>query len=228
VIPGHDLRIVDETGVGLPEGARGQILFRGPSVMEGYMEGDAEIIDADGWLWTGDLGYVVDGELYVVGREKDLIIVRGRNISPQVIEWEVDKLAGVRIGNTVAVSVPSGDTEGLVVLLETRSSDVEPLRASVGAVVKRATGVYPTDVVCLRPGTIPKTSSGKLQRAKARRQYLEGKLGLEGARTSGSASARLRLGLHVVRSWWSRTKFLLQTTNEPEKASALGTRNSPK
>jgi len=209
VIPGHQLRIVDEKGAVLPDGTRGQILFRGPSVMEGYMEGGSGgMVDAEGWLWTGDLGYVVDGELFVVGREKDLIIIRGRNISPQIIEWEVDRLPGVRTGNTVAVSVPAGDTEGVVVLLETRRADVEALRTEVGAVVKRATGVYPADVICLPPGTIPKTSSGKLQRAKARRQYLEGKLGREGSRTSGSVLSRLHLGLQLVRSGWSRAKFM--------------------
>jgi fatty-acyl-CoA synthase len=217
VIPGHELRIVDETGASRPDGTRGQILFRGPSVMPGYMEGDDRgVIDADGWLWTGDLGYVVDGELYVVGREKDLIIIRGRNISPQTIEWEVDTLASVRAGNTIAVSVPNDEGEGVVVLLETRSADVERLAAEVGAAVKRAIGVYPADVVCLPPGAIPKTSSGKLQRAKARRQYLEGKLGQEGSRTAGSVGARLRLVLQMAHSGWSRAKFRLQTRNEPK------------
>jgi fatty-acyl-CoA synthase len=229
VIPGHELRIVDETGANRPDGARGRILFRGPSVMEGYMEEGVDgLIDADGWLWTGDLGYVVDGELYVVGREKDLIIIRGRNISPQTIEWEVDKLADVRTGSTIAVSVPADDTEGVVVMLETRSADVERLKAEVGAVVKRVTGLVPVDVVCLPPGTIPKTSSGKLQRVKARRQYLENKLGREGSRTSGSIVARFRLGLQIARSWWSRAQCLLRTTNGVNATSSSRTKDSRK
>jgi acyl-CoA synthetase (AMP-forming)/AMP-acid ligase II len=220
VIPGHELRVVDEKGGTCPDGVRGEILFRGPSVMEGYQEGGAdEMIDADGWLRTGDLGYLVDGELYVVGRAKDLIIIRGRNISPQTIEWEVNKLPGVRAGTTIAVAVRVDDSEGVVVMLETRNHDVEALKAEVAATVKRVIGVPPADVVCLPPGTIPKTSSGKLQRGKARRQYLEGKLGQEGSRTAGAMGARLRLGLQVTRSWWARARFLLwpKNTNEEER-----------
>ncbi|WP_395838216.1 AMP-binding protein [Cystobacter fuscus] len=219
VIPGHELRVVDEKGVTCADGVRGEILFRGPSVMEGYQEGGAEeLIDADGWLWTGDLGYLVDGELFVVGRAKDLIIIRGRNISPQTIEWEVNKLPGVRVGTAIAVAVRVEDSEGVVVMLETRGDNVEALKAEVAATVKRVIGVPPADVVCLPPGAIPKTSSGKLQRAKARRQYLEGKLGREGSRTAGSMGARLRLGLQVTRSWWARARFSLwpKNTNEEE------------
>jgi fatty-acyl-CoA synthase len=217
VIAGHEVRIVDEGGASRPDGACGRILFRGPSVMPGYMEGDdSGVIDAEGWLWTGDLGYVVDGELYVVGREKDLIIIHGRNISPQTIEWEVDRLPAVRPGNTIAVSIPIADGEGVVVMLETRSADIEALKADVGAAVKRAVGIYPADVVCLRPGTIPKTSSGKLQRARARRQYLERKLGQEGSRTAGSFGARVRLTLQMAHSAWARARFSLQTRSESQ------------
>jgi len=220
VIPGHQLRIVDDAGAPLPDGARGHIRFRGPSVMAGYMEGGGDdLIDGEGWLRTGDLGYLVDGELYVVGRAKDLIIVRGRNISPQTIEWEVDKLAEVRAGNTIAFSVPVDGGEGVVVLVEKRAgADEAALAREAAAAVKRACGVPPVEVVCLAPGTVPKTSSGKLQRATARRQYLEGKLGREGSRTSGSVGARLRLGLELVRSGWSRAKFLLQSDPRDEES----------
>ena len=103
-LPDHRLRIVDEHGRELPEREVGEITLAGPSVMQGYYENGALTREAlcDGWLRTGDLGYLADGELYVCGRAKDLIIANGRKFHPQDLEWGVDELAGIRRGRAVA------------------------------------------------------------------------------------------------------------------------------
>lgn len=205
--PGHEIRVLDPEGRPLPERREGELCVRGPSVTAGYF-GRPETTRAafrDGWLHTGDLGYLADGEVYVTGRVKDLIILRGRNVHPQAIEWEVGEVEGVRRGNVVAFSRPGRDTEEVVVVLETRRADTDALADAVRLRVRRALRIPVREVVCLPPGSLPKTSSGKLQRRLTRSLYLDGRLGREGGRAPSGAPRRV-VARHVARSLWARAK----------------------
>jgi acyl-CoA synthetase (AMP-forming)/AMP-acid ligase II len=177
----------------------GRVLVRGPSVMERYFGAESSTL-SEGWLDTGDLGFIEGGELFVSGRAKELVILRGANHAPQEFEDALDGLAGVRAGCAVAVGVPGEEGEELALLVEHAAPlEVETVRARV---VER-TGIRPHAVHLLAPGTLPRTSSGKLRRGEALRQLLSGELrpprpvtllGLarEAAR-SMAALARLRL-----------------------------------
>src|SRR5262249_23964680 len=129
---GHEIGIFAEDGTRLGERVVGEIRFRGPSVAGGYFR-DPELtrdgFGPDGWLRTGDLGYLADGELYITGRSKDILIVHGRNYYPQAIEWPVEEVPGIRKGNVVAFSVPGADTEEVVIVAETAELDPEKRRA---------------------------------------------------------------------------------------------------
>lgn len=208
IFSGHDLCIMDEDGAQLGEGREGEICLAGPSVTPGYYNNPEATAQAwrDGWLHTGDLGYVLDGEVYVTGRVKDLIILHGRNLHPQAIEWRASEVEGVRKGNVVAFSRPGKESEELVIVLETRAEDLDRVVHDVKKVVRQETGAPPADVVCLPPGSLPKTSSGKLQRRKTRDQYLMGQLGAEGARTMGATGNTVTVAKHVARSVWTRAK----------------------
>lgn len=179
-IPSIELRIVDDRGRQLPERVVGEIELRGPAVTKGYFN-DPEGTSAafrDGWFRTGDLGYLADGELVVCGRKKDVIIVAGRNLYPQDIERVVEAIPGVRPGNSVAFPVKAtGGREGFAVVAETK----EPERAATIAkeaarAVRDFFGMAPTTVAMVPPGTIPKTSSGKLQRSLAKEMLHQGRL----------------------------------------------------
>ena len=192
----------------LPEGIEGELCFRGPSVTSGYYR-NPEATQAsyrDGWLHTGDLGYVWEGEIYVTGRMKDLIIINGRNIHPQSVEWVAAEQEGVRKGNVVAFSRPSTHSEELVIALETRLDQHEDLIDRVKKAVQAELSTPVADVVCLKPGMLPKTSSGKLQRRKTRQQYITAHIGMDGSRTPGATAGRITLARHVARSMWSRAK----------------------
>jgi acyl-CoA synthetase (AMP-forming)/AMP-acid ligase II len=207
VVPGHAIEVRDENGLPLPDGVEGELCFRGPSICPGYFgnpKATAQTV-VEGWLRTGDLGYVLDGEVYVTGRMKDLVILHGRNIHPQAIEWVAQEVEGVRKGNVVAFSRPGAHSEELVIALETRSTDPDAVAAAVRAAVQRDIGTAVADVVVLPTGALPKTSSGKLQRRLTRAQYIAGSLGREGVRTPG-ASDRITLARHVARSVWTRAK----------------------
>jgi fatty-acyl-CoA synthase len=207
---GHEVGAFDEQGNRLPEGREGELWHRGPSVAAGYFRNPtatAEAFRADGWLRTGDLGFVLDGEVFVTGRLKDLIILNGRNIHPQAVEWEVADVDGVRKGNVVAFSVPGEASEQLVVVLEAREgADFAAVATAVKSRVQKELAVTVADVGGLAIGDLPKTSSGKLQRRKTRQQYLEGALGAEGSRTFGATASRVTLARHVAKSLWSRAK----------------------
>ena len=186
LFPGHEMVALDREGRPLPEGVEGELCLSGPSVTQGYYR-DPEATARtwhNGRLHTGDLGYVIDRQVYVTGRSKDLIILNGRNIPPQSVEWIVGRIDGVRTGSVVAFSRPGSDSEELVIALETRSDDVpfDRLSREVRTTVARAMSVTVAGVECLAKGTLPKTSSGKLQRGKTRLQYLEGRLGSGGSR----------------------------------------------
>jgi acyl carrier protein len=182
-LPGHHLRIVDDHGAELGERRQGRVEFRGPSATTGYHrnpEATERLLDGD-WLDSGDLGYLVDGELHLTGRVKDLIIRAGQNLHPGELEEAVGDLQDVRKG-CVAI-FPATDrasgTERLVVLAETHATDHDvraDLRHRVTALATDLVGTPPDEVVLARPGTVPKTSSGKVRRATARERYERGQL----------------------------------------------------
>jgi fatty-acyl-CoA synthase len=178
--PDHRLRIVDDDGGELPERAVGEIMLAGPSVMQGYYEHGALTRDAlcDGWLSTGDLGYLADGELYVCGRAKDLIIANGRKCHPQDLEWGVDELAGIRRGRAVAFGTSAADGRArLVMVVEPNGTiDAEQLVASVRRRLADLYGLYVDDVIVAPSGTIARTSSGKVQRALTKARYEAGEI----------------------------------------------------
>ena len=152
----------------LAEREVGEILVRGPSLMRGYLGAADPFVD--GWLCTGDLGYLADGELYVTGRLKDVIIVMGQNYYPDDFEWAAGRVDGVRAGRCVAFTPP--DSGGPVLLVEpSGSTDPVDLPARVSHAVADAVGVAPAEVLVLERGTIEKTSSGKLRRAAMRKAY---------------------------------------------------------
>jgi fatty-acyl-CoA synthase len=179
-LPDHRLRIVDEHGGELPEREVGEITLAGPSVMQGYYENGALTREtlSDGWLSTGDLGYLADGELYVCGRTKDLIIANGRKLHPQDLEWGVDELAGIRRGRTVAFGTEDADgCARLVMVVEPNGTvDGEQLVAGVRRRMADLYGLYVDDVVIAPSGTVARTSSGKVQRALTKARYERGEI----------------------------------------------------
>jgi acyl-CoA synthetase (AMP-forming)/AMP-acid ligase II len=183
-LDGFRLRVVDEDGAQVPEARIGRLLVSGPSLMEGYLgrpELTREVL-RDGWLDTGDLGFLYEGELYLSGRAKDVLILRGRNHSPTEVEAAVDGSPGVRTGCAVAVSwLPEeADGEQLLLLVEARrglaESEFPELADRCAAAVRAATGLSPDRVEVLQAGTLPRTSSGKLRRSESLRQWLDGAL----------------------------------------------------
>ena len=175
------VEIREEDGAALPEGAIGKVWCRGPSVMVGYFrDPDATAACmADGWLDTGDMGYMSDGYLYIVGRAKDMIIVNGRNHWPQDIEWAVEQLPGFKAGDIAAFAITTpGGEETPAVLVQCRSSDDaerQRLRDAIRERVRSVTGMNCV-IELIPPRTLPRTSSGKLSRAKARNLYLAGEI----------------------------------------------------
>jgi fatty-acyl-CoA synthase len=186
-VPGLEMKVVDpETYDELPERHVGELLLRGTSVTPGYYKRpDATAaLFRDGWLCTGDLAYLLDGELILCGRIKDVIIVGGRNVFPEDIERACGVLEGVRAGNVIAFGVDGyKGKETVVVVAEVRlpddgSSSLDDVRHAVHHRTLEVSGLPPRDVMLVRPGTLPKTSSGKLQRARCREIYLAEELEL--------------------------------------------------
>jgi fatty-acyl-CoA synthase len=179
---GLTIQIRDEEGRPLPDKAVGKIHVRGTSVMVGYFRDDAATaacLSEDGWLDTGDMGYLSNGYLYIVGRAKDMIIINGKNHWPQDIEWAVEQLPGFKAGDIAAFSITTpGGEETPAVLVQCRTSDAkerERLRDEIRERVKSITGVNCV-IELVPPRTLPRTSSGKLSRAKARSLYLSGEI----------------------------------------------------
>jgi 1-acyl-sn-glycerol-3-phosphate acyltransferase len=209
-LPGHEVRIVDDTGADVPERVVGRLVFRGPSMTSGYHrrpEATAAITLAGGWLDSGDLAYRAGGEIHICGRRKDLIIKAGRNLVPQEIEEAAAGVEGIRRGCVVAFGVASAalGTEELVVVAETRVVDADARDRLEGAVTSRVTEaveVPPDRVVLVPPGAVPKTSSGKVRRAAAKERYLAGTLGRP-RRTTLATRARLAAAaaLEAARPW---------------------------
>jgi fatty-acyl-CoA synthase len=181
-VPGLEIRIVDpDTGVPLHDREVGELEIRGTSVTPGYYkrpDANAELFH-DGWLCTGDLAYTLEGQLVMCGRIKDVIIVAGRNVFPEDVERAVGAVEGVRAGNVIAFGL-DGDRgrESLVVVAESKSEDLTAVRRVVAERVRDVVGVAARDIVLVAPGTLPKTSSGKLQRSLCKRRYHDGQLAL--------------------------------------------------
>jgi fatty-acyl-CoA synthase len=177
-LPGHELQVRDEDGFVLPERAVGRIFARGPSLMTGYFENPqatADALSADGWLDTGDLGYLSEGQIVITGRIKDLIILNGRNIWPQDLEWTAEaEIEALRSGDVAAFSVPADGEETVVVLVQARASDPEVrarLATEVADLLRVRHGVE-AQVRLVGGHALPQTSSGKLSRSRAKADYL--------------------------------------------------------
>ncbi len=196
-VPQQEVRVVDDAGADVAEHVTGRIIFRGPSTTPGYYnkpEATAAITLPGGWLDSGDLGFLHDGELFIAGRRKDLIIKGGRNIVPQEVEEAAAEVPGIRRGCIVAVGMPHPTlgTESLVLIAETRATDPAERDGLVSAVIEKvnaAVGVPPDQVVLVAPGAVLKTSSGKVRRAETGREWREGRLGVR--RSSTAAKYRV-------------------------------------
>lgn len=208
-IQGAAIRIAGEDEATVADGVLGRVQVSGPSLFDGYddEQDHAERLDdsppasaKDSWFDTGDTGFLRNGELYLFGRAKDVIILRGRKYAPQGIETAVDGLAGLRRGCVAAICVPIGDgeQEGLVVLAE-RGRDAPPDEDQARAALVRLrvieeTGLVPARVAILEPGTLPRTSSGKIRRGETRRRYRIGEL------TPPNRAGALSLVVEIIRS----------------------------
>jgi fatty-acyl-CoA synthase len=178
-LPDHTVEIRDPYGEPLPERRIGEIFVKGPNIASGYLndpEATAEVFH-DGWLKTGDLGYFVDGALAITGRSKDLIIINGRNIWPQDLEWAVEQLPGLRPSDVAAFSInETTDDAAVVLLIQCRPRDPEARAQLVHAAKAKVLEASSLEckVVLVAPHSLPVTSSGKLSRARAKRNYRAG------------------------------------------------------
>lgn len=223
--PSHQIGIFDagrDEGAGdpeskhpLPEGRVGEIRIAGPSVMRGYWEDIEKTTEAraGAYLRTGDLGFLWQGRLYICGRSKEVVIVNGRNYYPQDMEWEASKVPGVRKGNVIAFGArdPSGverDRERVIIAFELQDAAMlekaQEYVQKVRAAVQEGMALTLDDAVPLAPGTLPKTSSGKLQRAKARELYELGELA---NRTAPKAGGRMDVVKQAAKSQLSYFKL---------------------
>ncbi len=205
-LPDVECRIVTDSGVDAGERVEGHLWFRGPSATSGYYKNpDAtrELLRGDGWHDSGDLAYSADGDLFITGRAKDIIIKAGRNLYPHEIEQIVGHIAGVRPGCVVAFGAADerSGTERFVVVAEIRDpAEAKRITAEVSAAIQDAMGLPPDVVELVPPQSIPKTSSGKLRRTETKRRYLEGQLGKK-LRPPWMQIARLALRGALPRAW---------------------------
>ncbi len=190
ILPGHEMAVRDDRGQVLKDREIGHVFVKGPSLMSGYYhntEATDAVISADGYLDTGDMGYMLDGEIVITGRAKDLILHNGRNIWPQDIEWAAEQVEPLKSGDVAAFAVEGDDGDDeVVVLVQCRAAsavEIEKLRREVSAVVHHSAGVE-CEIVLVPPKSLPFTSSGKLSRAGAKQKYLSGELLAIGAAES--------------------------------------------
>jgi fatty-acyl-CoA synthase len=213
--PGHEVSVRDPDGNPLPERVIGELCMKGPSVCTGYY-GNPEATAGsfkDGWLYSGDKGYVADGAVYVCGRIKDMVIIHGRNYYPTDIEWVANDVEGVRRGSAVAFAcLPAAASSEQLVIVAEWSGKERPSDEALDAIKKRVTefvqgalGLNAWQVVLIPPGTVPKTSSGKLQRRKTKQQFEDGTLGQE-APTTESLDAKVAVAKQMARSYVSLAK----------------------
>ncbi|WP_324425712.1 AMP-binding protein [Azohydromonas sp.] len=241
VLPGHEVRIVDDAGRPLAERVEGRLEFRGPSATRGYWRNPqqtARLFDR-GWLDTGDRAYVADGDVYVTGRVKDIVIRGGRNLYPQEIEDAVAAVDGVRKGGVAVfgrADARSG-TERLVVLAEVdprRAPDAAALRDAVAQAVVGAIGEPADEIVLAPPHTVLKTSSGKVRRAACRELVEQGRVGraTPGARrqwlrlAAGAVALRARAAAGALGAAWfgARASLLFWLLAPPAWLVTLGLR----
>jgi fatty-acyl-CoA synthase len=180
VLAGHRIEVRDRAGAPMGDRRVGNIFASGPSLMKTYFGEPAEtakVLSSDGWLDTGDLGYTLDGQIVITGRAKDLIIVNGRNIWPQDLEWTVEReLASLRNGDVAVFSVADVEGERVVALVQCRTSESaarETIRTAAANLIRARHGLD-AQVVLAAPHSLPQTSSGKLSRSRARNLYLSG------------------------------------------------------
>ncbi|RDH76562.1 AMP-dependent synthetase [Mycolicibacterium moriokaense] len=231
-LPGVEVEIRDENAQPVPPGRVGGIFVRSPSVMAGYFA-RTDLTDQAlhrGWLDTGDLGFTHDGELFVCGRHKDTVIIRGANHTPQDFEAALEGLPGVRTGCAVAVGfVPTDqDEEALAMLVETAPNPPQNLANEVSLRVWERTRILPAHVELLSPGTLPRTSSGKMRRREAREQWLTGTLTVP----KKVSATRLMLyaakgQLSLARATYSRITARRRSDGFPAAESSMHRRSSP-
>jgi len=174
-LPGFDIEIRNTEGQSVPENRVGTLWTRGPSVMERYLD-DTPPPTKEGWLNTGDLGFIREDELYITGRAKDVIVMRGRNHAPQNLESAVDGVEGVRTGCAAAVGDLDAGAERVIVFVEARGSIRDSFAEECRQSILGATGIDPDLVIPLSPGTLPRTSSGKIRRAETLLRWKTGAL----------------------------------------------------
>ena len=212
-IPGHDMRVVDGAGMELPDRQEGLLQFRGPSSTSGYYRNPeaTKTLFAGEWLNTGDRAYLSEGVLFLTGREKDIIIRGGRNISPYELEQAVGDLAGIRRGCVAVFGSKDAatGTERVVVLAEMRDQDAsrhEDLKRMINDIAVGLLGAPADDIVLAPPATVPKTSSGKIRRVAAREFYERGPSAVKGQAVwlqfarllLAGAAPQLRRGLRTI------------------------------
>jgi len=178
-VPGHEIRIVDGAGREVAERHEGRLEFRGPSATSGYFRNPAKTAELfhGGWLDSGDRAYMANGDVFITGRNKDIIIRAGQHVYPHELEDAVGDIPGLIKGAVAAFGMtdPDSGTERIVVLAETAQSgaiEQEKLKARARDAVTTIVGTPPDDIVLVEPGTVPKTSSGKIRRASAKEHYL--------------------------------------------------------
>jgi 1-acyl-sn-glycerol-3-phosphate acyltransferase len=221
-LPGHEIRIVDDAGREVEERREGRLEFRGPSATSGYFHNEVKTRELfrDGWLDSGDRAYIASGDIFITGRIKDIIIRAGQHIYPQELEEAIGEIDGFVKGGIAAFGVadPMSGTERIVVLGEigqAHAAEREKLAAAARNAATIIIGSPPDDIVLLDPGTVPKTSSGKIRRAAAREHYLTRQLNLPSRALRrqivrlwlaglGGRLERLRraIGEHVYAVWW--------------------------
>jgi len=179
-LPGYTLQVRNEAGQALQPGQVGRVFAKGPSMLKAYFDRPdetARILSADGWLDTGDLGYFTDGQIVITGRAKDLILINGRNIWPQDLEWTAEaEVAALRSGDVGVFSLDADEGETVVVLVQCRNRDAEvrdSLKDEVAKVIRARHGLD-VQVVLVPPHALPQTSSGKLSRSAAKTLYVNG------------------------------------------------------
>jgi 1-acyl-sn-glycerol-3-phosphate acyltransferase len=231
-VPRHEVRIVNDRGEDLPERREGQLWFRGPSTTQGYYRNEAATAAllpeglAAGWVDSGDRAYRADGEIYITGRVKDIIIHAGHNLYPHEIEDCVAHVVGVRKGCVVAFGAtdPVAGTERLVIVAESRERNRdarEKLAQAIIAQVTKTLGEPPDKVEVVPPNAIPKTSSGKLRRDATKQRFLSGELhsgerpvwlqiaGLAAASSAGRIRSTLKRAGEIIYGIYSIAMFAL-------------------